>query len=87
MVALVATALEDSKEHKSCRNGRVKDAKKEESGDHEREGDFRKDFIAQRSESRCRIVLGSGIGVDYDGYISNFATNPGVRCSSTDRPN
>lgn len=66
MAALVATALEDAEEDESRRDRGIQDAKEEQSWNHEREGCFCENLVAERAESWCCVVLSSSVCIDYE---------------------
>ena len=66
MVALVARALEEAEEDEARRHGGVQHAEENERGDHEGEGDFFEDLVAEGSEGRSGVILGAGVDV-HDG--------------------
>ncbi len=60
----MAGTLKDPEEDKTGRDGGVEDTQEDQCRDHERKGNFLKQFITQRSKGRSRVVLCSGISVN-----------------------
>ena len=65
VVALVAGALEDAEEEEAGGDGGVEDAEENEGGDHEGEGHFLVEVVADGAEGRGGIVLGAGETVSH----------------------